>query len=179
MAWSTPLTAVSNSTLTAAQWNASVRDNLLETAPAKATTAGRIFVTTGANALAERAIATASVLTAEATGATSYTNLTTVGPSVSVTTGTQAIVTFSAELSNNTTGNRCFVAVAVSGATTVAASDDECLRYQAYGGNAGHRGATSVMFTGLTPGTNTFTMQYHVDGGTGTFQRRRLIVIAL
>jgi len=39
MAWFTPLAGVSTATLTAAQWNASVRDNLLETAPAKATSA--------------------------------------------------------------------------------------------------------------------------------------------
>lgn len=56
MAWTTPLTAVSGSILTAAQWNASVRDNLNETAPAKATTADRMFVTTGPNALQQNVI---------------------------------------------------------------------------------------------------------------------------
>ena len=34
MAWTAPMTAVSGSVLTAAQWNTNVRDNLLETAPA-------------------------------------------------------------------------------------------------------------------------------------------------
>ena len=61
MAWTTPLTAVSNTALTAAQWNASVRDNLLMTAPALATTTGRHFVSTGANTIAERAISSNSV----------------------------------------------------------------------------------------------------------------------
>lgn len=178
MAWSTPLTAVSNSTLTAAQWNASVRDNLLETAPAKATTAGRLIVTTAANGIAERAVLTAKVATAEATTSTSYAALTTSGPALTVTTGAQAIVMVTAEMSNNTTGNRCFVGVEVSGASAVAADDDDCLRYQAYAGNASHRSSASTFYN-LTPGSNTFTMKYRVDGGTGTFQRRRLIVIAL
>lgn len=179
MAWSTPLTAVSNSALTAAQWNASVRDNLLETAPAKATTAGRLIVTTGANAVTERAVVTSTVLTAQTTGSTGYGDLATVGPSRTVTTGANAIAFISAEIANDTNGVRSFVGVAVSGATTVAASDDDCLRYQVPGAFYSHRGMTAIMFDSLTPGANTFTMKYRVDAGTATFQRRRLIVIAL
>lgn len=179
MAWTAPMTAAANSVFTAAQFNTHVRDNLLETAPAKATTAGRIFVATGANTIAERSIGTASIVTAENTTGTSYGNLTTLGPQITITTGAQAVAFLSAEVSNNTAGNRCFVSVAVSGASTVAASDDDCLKYQAWGNNANHRGSAAIMFTGLTPGANTFTMQYKVDGGTGTFQRRRLILIAL
>src|SRR5690606_12967068 len=44
MAWSAPMTAVSGSVFTAAQFNQFVRDNLNETAPARATTAGAHFV---------------------------------------------------------------------------------------------------------------------------------------
>lgn len=172
------MTAVANSVFTAAQFNTHVRDNLLETAPGKATTAGRIFVATGANAIAERAVVSARVAAAEATTSTSYTDLTTSGPALTVTTGAQAIVTVTAEMSNNTTGNRCFVGCQVSGASAVAGDDDDCLRFQAYAGNASHRSTASTFYS-LTPGSNTFTMKYRVDGGTGTFQRRRLIVIAL
>lgn len=39
MAWTAPLTAALNGTLTAAQFNTHVRDNLLETEAAKATAA--------------------------------------------------------------------------------------------------------------------------------------------
>ena len=56
MAWSAPMTAVSGSVLTAAQFNTYVRDNLNETAPAKATAAGQIFVSTAANAIAARLV---------------------------------------------------------------------------------------------------------------------------
>lgn len=173
------MTAVANSVFTAAQFNTHVRDNLNESAPAKATTAGRIFVATGANAIAERQIATATVATSQSTTTTSYTDLTTVGPSQAVTTGANAIALISSEIASDTSGARSFVGVAVSGATTVAASDDDCLRYQAASAFNSHRGTTAVMFTSLTPGSNTFTMKYRVDSGTGTFQRRRLIVIAL
>lgn len=57
MAWSAPITAVTNATLSAAQWNASVRDNLNETAPAKATVANRVIVTNGANTVREQSVA--------------------------------------------------------------------------------------------------------------------------
>jgi hypothetical protein len=52
--WSAPMTAVANSTFTAAQFNQYVRDNLNETAPAKATSAGSYFVADGVNSIAER-----------------------------------------------------------------------------------------------------------------------------
>ena len=67
MVWSTPLTAVANTPLTAAQWNASVRDNFNETAPAKATVGGRIFASTGPNTIAEREVLADVVETAETT----------------------------------------------------------------------------------------------------------------
>lgn len=78
-------------------------------------------------------------------------------PSVTLVTGTTALVSLTALLSTNTVGNGAVVSVAVSGAGTVAASDDfwavttttqtiQCSR--------------NVMLTGLTAGTNTFTLQY-------------------
>ncbi|WP_328382913.1 hypothetical protein OHQ88_10515 [Micromonospora zamorensis] len=179
MAWTTPLSAVSNATLTAAQWNASVRDNLLETAPAKFTAAGQLFVSTGANAGAARTPASAAVATSETTGSTAYASLTTLGPQVVAVTGTSALCFWQAQLGNNTTGSNSYMSVAVSGASTVAASDTYSLRYQSFGGNARHRGTCAHLFTGLTAGTNTFTAQYRVDGGSGAFIDRSLIVIPL
>lgn len=55
MAWTAPRTWVSGETVTAAQLNTHLRDNMLETAPAKVTTAGDIVYATGANALARLA----------------------------------------------------------------------------------------------------------------------------
>lgn len=52
MSWTNPRTWVALAQLTAAQLNAHLRDNLLETEVAKVTTKGDIAVATGANALA-------------------------------------------------------------------------------------------------------------------------------
>lgn len=177
MAWSTPLTAVSNTSLTAAQWNASVRDNLLETAPAKATLADRIFVTTGANQLAQREVPYAAVGAIQSTANASFTNLATVGPSVTLTTGFSVIVILSCYSFNNTVGANAQMGVAVSGATTIAATSDESVTHES--GAAGDLEQMSYVFGlgGLNPGVNTFTCQYLAGGGgTASFGRRRLII---
>lgn len=179
MAYSTPLTAVSNATLTAAQWNASVRDNMLETPAAKATTAGRIFVSTGANGIAERVIDSATVSASQTTTSTTYANLLTTGPTVPVTTGTRALVLGAAFMSSNSIGQKSWISCAVSGATTVAANDAIGHEFQVYGSNAEHRGTFATLFKSLTAGSNTFTMQYRVSAGTTTYQDRELTVIAL
>lgn len=173
------MTATANTAFTAAQFNAHVRDNLLETAPAKATTAGRIFVATGANAIAERVITAASIATSETTTSSSFTDLATTGPAVTVTTGTQALVIVTCQVNNSTT-NFSVAGYAVSGASTVAADDDRSLVQDSTAGNFEDVRASAVNYqSGLTAGSNTFTMKYRVGGGTGAFQRRHLIVIPL
>ncbi|MEU4772973.1 hypothetical protein [Micromonospora sp. NPDC023644] len=179
MAWSTPLTAVSNTALTAAQWNASVRDNLLETAPAKATTAGRLIVTTGPNSVAERAVESDAIATTQTTGSTGYTDLATVGPSVTVTTGTKAILLWSALMSNSTANAKTYMDYQVTGATTRAPQDASSLRFQSSTVGQEARCGQVMFEEGLTPGSNTFTAKYHTNGGTGSFGDRRLTVIAL
>jgi hypothetical protein len=176
MAWSTPLTAVSNATLTAAQWNASVRDNLAETAPAKATTAGSIFAGTGANSIAERIPSGDTVGTSQTTTSTSYVDLATVGPSVTVTTGVLAFVFVSCQMTNNTGTIGSFMSFTVSGATTVAATDGSSLVH--YPTTAGlPMQATRAVSQGLTAGSNTFTAKYRAAANTGTFSQRGLAVI--
>jgi hypothetical protein len=181
MAWSVPLTAIASTALTAAQWNASVRDNLLETAAAKATTAGGIFVATGANALAERIPARQTNATAQTTASiTTYGDLATVGPAVTVTTGAQAIVWFGAAIGNATGGGGGLMGFAVSGASTIAASDDRAIRIMSGAAGETNRIVNLHMQIGLTPGSNTFTAKYTTPtGGTCTFQQRELGVIPL
>lgn len=62
MAWTAPRTWVAAETLTAALLNTHVRDNLLETAPAKVTTAGDITYATAANTITRLAIGTAGAV---------------------------------------------------------------------------------------------------------------------
>lgn len=185
MAYSTPLTAVSNATFTAAQYNASDRDNMLLTPAALATVAGQLWVSTGVNAGAMRLPTGATIATSETTASTSYVDLATVGPAVTVTTGTQAIVFVTCGLNNNTTGGSSRADFAVSGATTRAAGNTTAVIHGVALANVGSRKTAVTMLspalgTGLTAGSNTFTMKYTQSGaGTGTFNDRHLAVLPL
>lgn len=182
MAWTTPLTAVANATLTAAQWNASVRDNLAETAAARATAAGQIFVGTGVNSLAARVPSAATVMTSESTTSTSYTALATPGPAVTVTTGTQALVIISSLELSTITGGFANASYAVSGSTTIAAgTGPSVLNYKGQSTSGQAIRSLAVFQGSLTGGSNTFTMQYNAGsaGGTATFLNRHIIVFPL
>lgn len=176
MSWTAPMTAVAGSVFTAAQFNQSVRDNLLATAPALATTVSGHFAVTGANAIAQRVSNTAAVLTSETTTSTTYTSLATAGPAVTATTGTMALVVVHCAMSNSGSGNTCRMAYNVSGASSVAEADNKGLVTS----GTDTMGASAVVLEqGLTAGSNTFTATYRVSAGTGTFLSRRLVVFPL
>jgi hypothetical protein len=179
MAWSAPMTAVANATFTAAQFNQYVRDNLNETAVAKATTASQIFVSTGVNALVARTPSQASVSTSESTATTSYVDLATPGPSVTVNTGTIAIVFFASGMGVATDNTTAYASVAVSGDTTVAASDNWAIQMDGITAGNNVRYGMTRTFTGLTTGSNTFTMKYKAGASTSTFRFREIGVLPL
>lgn len=175
------MTAVAGSVFTAAQFNTYVRDNLNETAPAKATTAGSYFVGTGSNSIEERIFSDAIVETSEGTTGTSFTDLATVGPTLTLTTGARAVVYVTADITNNTAGQSGRATFEVSGATTVSAQDFRALRVTIPSTTgAGNIRASVSTVIALTPGSNTFKMVYRASGGgsTATFQNRRLMVQA-
>jgi hypothetical protein len=180
MAWTAPMTAVANTPFTAAQFNTHVRDNLLETAPGKATagvTTGSHIVKSGTNQIAFRTASSASVNTQQSTSSTSYTNLSTNGPAVTVTTGTRALVIINCSLLNNSS-NSSFASFAVTGATSISAVDDYAIRHRDGTGTSGEEQMSRAhFFTSLTAGSNTFTMKYRVIAGTGSFDNREIIVI--
>lgn len=92
------MTFVSNAVLTAAQLNTHLRDNLLETAPAKATAPGRFIVSTGLNSISEHRLAWRS-LTRTATqlvGANSWAVLTAGWALAQADPGDSIGITFSA-----------------------------------------------------------------------------------
>lgn len=173
------MTAVAGATFTAAQFNQHVRDNLNMTAPALATTASQIFVSTGANAIAARVPATAFIGTSQTTTSTSYTDLATVGPAITAATGTIAVVMFSATTSNSGANTANLASVTVSGASSVAANDNWCLLVDGMPTTQAMRVGVSHIFTGLTAGSNTFTMKYRTVGSTATFVNREINVIPL
>lgn len=177
MAWTAPMTAVANSVFTAAQFNTHIRDNLLMTAPALATAAGRFFASTGVNAIAERVPSNNKVSATETSGSTSYTDLATSGPAVTVTTGPTALVLTTSNQSNNTNAQNAYMSYGVTGASSVSATDDRSGFLTTAAANQGVRALGGGLETGLTAGSNTFTAKYRVTGGTGSWGNRQLIVI--
>jgi hypothetical protein len=180
MAWTSPMTASSGAVFTASQFNTNVRDNLNQTAPALVTAAGQILVSTAANALAARVPTNAYISTSQTTASLSATDLATVGPVVTVTTGTAAIVGISSFMSNNTAGDGPQISWAVTGASTIAAAVNGTAIFLVT--SAGFNMTLGGVFlqTGLTAGSNIFTMKYNAaGGGTATFASRNLFVIPL
>lgn len=179
MAWTAPMTAVSGNAFTAAQFNTHIRDNLLETAPAKATSAGGLIVTTGANAVTQRTPQAAHIATAESTTSTSYVDLSTVGPSVTVSCGSTVLISIYSSLQCVTASALPHMSYAISGSTTVSATDATAVSFQnATAGQSARIGMTFLR-TGMTPGSNTFTAKYKTSSGTGSFADRRITVVPL
>lgn len=171
------MTAVAGATFTAAEFNQYVRDNLNECPTAKATGGAQFFVSTGANAIAARQMSNAAVTAPQTTASTTYTDLATVGPQVTVTTGALAMVLFASRIQNSLTNGAAEVSVAVTGASAVGASGEWSIKLDGIASANALRMGMVHMFSGLTPGSNTFTMKYLVGSGTGTFSSRELIVL--
>lgn len=169
MAWTSPLTAVANAALTAAQWNASVRDNLNTTPAALASTDSQWFVSTAANTVvARRPDFGNTVSTSQSTASTSFVDLTTVGPSLTITTGTRGLILWGCQLTNSS--GAAFSYMSFTGANVTASTS---LAVQ-NAGTAAIQAVYSLFLNGMTAGSNTFTAKYAVSSGTGTWQDRRL-----
>lgn len=118
----------------------------------------------------------------QSTTSTSYTNLATTD-ALTVTTGTKALVSIMAGMAK--TGSATpdsWVSFAVSGATTLAAANNPYgIQFQmsdAVGGSFQFSGVWVV--TGLTAGSNTFTLKYKdAGGGTTYFNNRSISVVNL
>lgn len=123
----------------------------------------------------------ATVDTGESTSSTSFTDLATVGPEVTVDVGADgvALVMLSAQLRNDTAGVTTVLGVALSGANTVAATGARALRYESSNALDLAQATRTVLFTGLAAGPTTFTCKYAVTTGssTGTFDFRQLAVL--
>jgi hypothetical protein len=93
-------------------------------------------------------------------------------PTVTLVTGTSALIMFSALITGGNSGG-VSMSVSVSGAGTVAGNDD----YRTYHESATYLSMQLIaVISGLTAGTNTFAICYRMGGGTGTFQTRRITV---
>jgi hypothetical protein len=173
------MTFTSGNTLTAAQLNTNVRDDLNETSPAKATAASRWFPGIGANDVRERAILGDSIVTSESTTSTSYTNLASWGPTVTLTTSTYALVWINAHLQTNTAGAVTYASYEVTGASSISASDVWCCRMQASGTNDDQRAGIAHYQNAITAGSNSFRMMYRTTAGTASFASRHILVMGM
>ena len=148
------------------------------------TTAGNLIPTGGIENAAVTAdklstgAATNSVATSQTTTSTSYTDLATSGPAVTVTIGANglALVIISCYQFNSGAGET-YMSFAVSGASTVAAATETASTVTP--GTSAYVYSFTKLVTGLTAGSNTFTAKYAVSSGTGTFRSRLISVIPL
>ena len=179
MTWTAPMTAVAGAVYTAAQWNTSIRDNLNETAVAKAQTVSGYSVVSGYNRLVQRVAGGASSDVAETTDSTSYTDLEAdPGPSLTLLTGSHVLVSIFGS-GRTTGGTAAWVSFEISGASSQEAADTYAVQLHVTTADQWRAGATFGLDT-LTPGLNTFTMKYRVStSGTGTFSSRKISVIPL
>lgn len=164
MSWTAPRTWVTGEIVTAALLNTHLRDNV--------------------NDLDRRTSPSGSVVaTSQTTTSTSYTDLATAGPAVTVTIGStgKALVSMHGAIANATSSLASYFGFAVSGATVTAASDATAIGFTSPSSGAGIRAGTVLLVTGLAAGSTTFTAKFRMDPGVGpaTFVDRRLSVTPL
>lgn len=168
------MTAVAGSVFTAAQFNQHIRDNLSECPAAKAVTPGGYFTVSDTNQVAQRTYADAIVETSESTTSTSYVDLATAGPQVTVTSGPNLIIHTTADLVCNTAGQTARTTFNVSGVSSITESDIRALKNT----STTNLRATVTTVVAVTPGVNIVKMVYRTSGtSTATFANRRLLVL--
>ncbi len=179
MAWTTPLTWVAQN-FTAAIANAQLRDNMNETAPGIATGAAHLIVTDGVNSIAERIPGRNIISTAETTSSSTYADLATAGPALTITTGTEVLICLYSLVRHTATPTLSHMGVDITGATTRSPADGRSITY--LGTDTTERSGQSAVWleTSLTAGSNTFTAKYKVDAGAGTtrFENRIMSIIS-
>ncbi len=126
-----------------------------------------------ANDLVERNWDRGLISTSENTTSTSYTDLTTTGPTVSSLSSTSNVIVVVTATTNNSGGSNNYMSFAISGDATLAADDSRALLVSSTSIQA-----SSAVFTvtGVT-GSCTYTAKYRVSGGTGTWSNRYIVVV--
>jgi hypothetical protein len=118
------------------------------------------------------------------TSSSSYVDLSTV-TSTTVTTGTKALIAIKSRMGNEAVGAGVWAhcSFAVSGATTIAAADERSISgYFTYAGQWISEVGAAFVVTGLTAGSNTFTLKFNAQGGyatPATFYDRSISVVNL
>ena len=204
MAWTAPRTWTTNEVVTSSMMNTHVRDNFLETSPATASAAGDIVYADAANSmgLATAIVSAPAHLTSDGSGPVwrrmltdSRTDSATGTPTVwntlggvnwyndasqvevSTTTGTNVLVIFRAMLSNNTAGALTYVSYGISGATTSAGDLTRAIGFESSAANDRMLAGVATHRSGLTAGTNVFTLVGLVSAGIGKIEQPSITVL--
>lgn len=131
----------------------------------------------------------ATVATGETTTSTSFTDLTTAGPAVTVTVGPSGklLLTMSASVdvqSDSAVAEHAIMSFTFSGANTLAAADSRSVEASVFGGTSvtdDHGWAGSISFTrvfdGLNAGDTTITCKYRSGAGDTVFFKDRTLVV--
>jgi hypothetical protein len=126
----------------------------------------------------------ATVTTVQATSSTSYVDLATAGPSVTVTIGANgtALIIIAAVGASSSASGFADMSFDISGATTISSTTNGATnnRRWYYLGTNDAKHCYATIFTGLNPGSTTFKAQYRaVITGTATFSAREISVLPL
>ena len=168
-------TATTGTTVTGL--TALVANDVVEIFSAVARTVADVYTQTQSDTKYSLKTVADKIDTSQTVTSTSYVDMATVGPTVTLTTGTSVLVNVGAFLIANA-ANNAYMGFTVSGASTLAASDNNSLQWSnaSVTTNFALRATRQVLVTGLTPGVNTFTSKYRVTGGTGTIADRTISV---
>lgn len=123
----------------------------------------------------------AAYLGGQTTTSTAYADLATVGPvaTVDVPASGQVLVIIGCGVSNDTAGGNAYASFAGSGANVLGADDARAVGIKSAIAGAFVTASHLELLEGLTPGATTFTAKYRVSAGTGSFNFRRLTVVAI
>jgi hypothetical protein len=130
--------------------------------------------------IAKSAVNNQSLAALEATTSTTYVDLATVGPAVSLTMGASgaALVFITARALDTIAGQYGIASFAISGGTTLAASDSRAILVESATAAADVAATRLVVVAGIS-GACTFTMKYRATAGTAQFSDRSIVVIPL
>ena len=124
-------------------------------------------------------ISAATYTQGTAAGTSTYSATVTGGgtnPSVTLTTGTSALISMYCEAANTAAGNNAYMAVSINGVTASTPSTTEVHTINVLAGTGAPTSlARTFIITGLTSGTNSFTLNY--KGNTTLYIGNRSITV--
>lgn len=177
--WTAPRTWVLGEIVTAAQMNTHVRDDLLETAPAKVTTAGDIVQATAANTLARLGLGTALQIPRVNAGVTALEYHTPAAADLTTTAvwqdadqnGGKILVYQGSQAGVTTT----FASAAITWPVTMTGAGGVCAFFNQYDTD----NAMTAVMNGRNPSTTGCTLHYGLVSGTSTIVYYQVLLIGV